>query len=208
MIILSLSYYHSLPLLSTKINSLLETIPSLEEARILLLKIKPLFKVESPASKRVLHSIENSLILKLARNLRLLVIDPSNQENIELFINTLQWSDCLDHDTLAAILEGEFFNQWLFVLYSWVHQENVNWNEVVNWIEGWRSLFPQLLLDNPFVIKQFNRGWDIVNDCLDHTNKVDPSYFEKPISYINVIQNRRLAEKQSEIKKVRFVVFD
>lgn len=140
--------------------------------------------------------------MKLARSLRAFEIDPSNQENIEVFAMVMEWSDCLDENTLSAILEGEFFNKWMCVLYSWIHQEEVDLMEIVNWIDGWRSMFPPTLLDNQFIVKQFNRGWDIVNDVMDHTSLVDPAVLEKPITYLHVIQNRRIMENEENLRQV------
>ena len=194
---------YSFPLLTTKLSAYLDSFTSLKEARAFLLHIQPLFNQEYPAAKRSLHNIENSIVLKLARQLRSFEIDPGNQENIELFMDTVQWVDCLGSDTLSAILEGEFFPSWLFVLYSWIHQQEVNLMEIVNWIDGWRSLFPPALLENTYIIQQFNRGWDIVNDILDHTNKVDKTLLEKPNTYLHVIQNRRIRENEEALKKVR-----
>ena len=188
-------------------STYLDSFHSLKEARLFIQQIQSSFNKEYPAAKRALFNIENSIVLKLARKLRTFEIDPGNQEKIELFIEILQWCECLDVNTISAILEGEFFNKWLFVLYSWIHQEEANLMEIVNWIEGWRSLFPSSLLKNSFVIHQFNRAWDIINDIVDHTSKVDPSYFEKPTTYMHVIQHRYKKENEANLKKV-LCIFD
>ena len=190
------------PLITNQLSSYINSLQSLEEARCFILSIYSFFNKENTAAQRSLNAIQNSIVLRLARSLRTFVIDPSNQENIELFISIVNWSECMDVNTISSILEGEFFNQWLFVLYSWIHQDHVNYTEIINWIEGWRSLFPKSLLENPFIIKQFNRGWDIVNDVLEKTDKVNPAYFEKPTSYLQVLQNRKKMENAEILKQV------
>lgn len=189
-------------MITTKLSALLDSFSSLKEARAFLVEIKPFFSQELPSAKRSLHNIENSIVMKLARSLRAFEIDPSNQENIEVFAMIMEWSDCLDENTLSAILEGEFFTKWMCVLYSWIHQDEVDLMEIVNWIDGWRSMFPPSLLDNQYIVRQFNRGWDIVNDVMDHTSLVDPAVLEKPITYLHVIQNRRIMENEENLRQV------
>ena len=143
------------------------------------------------------------MLPKLVARLHALAIDPSNQQHIDYFTSVLEWSDCIDPSTLSALLEGEFFQKWLGVLFDWIHQPGVNLQEIVRWIQGWQSLFPEEMLRERHVVQQFNRCWDIVNDFLDGTNKIDPSQFRKQISYYRVLQNRKIEEANQKLRDVR-----
>lgn len=199
----SLQVTHSFPLFTTRVTSYVNSLPSLPLAREFIASIKPLFNTESQGARRSLFMLENAVLPQLAKALRALEINPSNQEGIEVFMETMLWSECIDANIMSALLEGEFFNKWLFVLYSWMHQENTDLTEIVNWIEGWRSLIPQALLENEYTVRQFSRCWDVVNEVLDEKRVVDPRCYEKRTSYISVIQNRRIEEKEEMIREVR-----
>ena len=194
---------NSFPLFTTRVTNYITSLPSLVAAREFISSIKPLYDPELQGARRSLFMVENAVLPQLATGLREFEVDPSNQEHIETFIETMWWCECIDAGVMSALLEGEFFNKWLFVLYSWMHQPHVDLAEIVNWIEGWRSLLPAALQENEYVQRQFNRCWDIVNEVLDDKHVVDPRSFEKHTSYISVIQNRRIEEKEEMLRDVR-----
>ena len=74
--------------------------------------------------------LQNAVLPKLASSLRQLEVNPGNQEHIEYFTDVMEWSEWFDSDTFSAILEGEFFPQWLDILYDWSHQSGVVLKEV------------------------------------------------------------------------------
>ncbi|OAO17528.1 tuftelin-interacting protein [Blastocystis sp. ATCC 50177/Nand II] len=189
------------PLFTTRITAFVASLPSLAAAREFISSVKPLYDAELQSARRSLFMLENAVLPQLARGLREFEVDPGNQEHIETFIETMRWCECVDAGVMSALLEGEFFNKWLFVLYSWMHQPSADLAEIVNWIEGWRSLLPPALLENEYVQRQFNRCWDIVNEVLDGKRVVDPRSFEKRTSYISVIQSRRIEEKEEMLRE-------
>ena len=191
------------PPLTNALSAYLKSLADLRELKAVLAELRPLFDTESPAARRSLAALENAVLPKLVARLRALQIDPSDQQHIENFTSVLEWSDCVDLGTLSALLEGEFFPKWLGVLFDWIHQSGVNLQEIVAWIQGWRSLFPAELLRESHVVQQFNRCWDIVNDALDGTNKIDPSQFRKQVSYYRVLQNRQIEEANRKQRDVR-----
>ena len=191
------------PHFTNALSSYLKSLADLRELKSVLAELKPLFDSESPAARRSLFALENTVLPKLVTRLRALEIDPSDQQHIDYFTSVLEWSDCIDLDTLSAVLEGEFFPKWLAVLFDWIHQPGVNLQEIVLWIQGWRSLFPEELLRESHVVQQFNRCWDIVNDFLDGTSKIDPAQFRKPVSYYRVLQNRKIEEANRKLRDVR-----
>ena len=143
-----------------------------------------------------------SLIYSSERCSTQLEVNPGNQEHIEYFTDVMEWSEWFDSDTFSAILEGEFFPQWLDILYDWSHQSGVVLKEVCGWIEGWRSLFPNSVLENRYIILQFNRAWDIINEVLEGGNQIDPSVYRQPITYRHVLQNRLIQEKTDRMRDV------
>lgn len=155
------------------------------------------------AARKSLSSIlQNAVLPKLASSLRQLEVNPGNQEHIEYFTDVMEWSEWFDSDTFSAMLEGEFFPQWLDILYDWSHQSGVVLKEVCGWIEGWRSLFPNSVLENRYIILQFNRAWDIINEVLEGGNQIDPSVYRQPITYRHVLQNRLIQEKTDRMRDV------
>ena len=160
------------------------------------------------ARKALTSVLQNAILPKLAMSLRQLEINPGNQQRIELFTEVMDWNGWFDGDTFSAVLEGEFFPQWLDVLYDWLHQPGVVLQEVLNWVEGWRSLFVTTVLENPFIVMQFNRGWDVINEVLGGGGKeggkmrIDPSYYRKPTNYRHVIQNRMYQMKADQMREV------
>ena len=191
------------PHFTNALSAYLKSLADLRELKSVLVELKPLFDSESPAARRSLFALENTALPKLVSRLRALQIDPSDQQHIDYFTSVLEWSDCIDLGTLSAVLEGEFFPKWLAVLFDWIHQPGVNLQEIVMWIQGWRSLFPDELLRESHVVQQFNRCWDIVNDFLDGTNKIDSTQFRKPVSYYRVLQNRKIEEANRKLRDVR-----
>ena len=160
------------------------------------------------ARKALTSVLQNAILPKLATSLRQLEINPGNQQRIELFTEVMDWNGWFDGDTFSAVLEGEFFPQWLDVLYDWLHQPGVVLQEVLNWVEGWRSLFVTTVLENPFIVMQFNRGWDVINEVLGGGGKeggkmrIDPSCYRKPTNYRHVIQNRMYQMKADRMREV------
>lgn len=193
------SFISSLPSLPTSLKFLTDMIPFLTP------HISPDSQFQE-ARKALSSVLQNAILPKLASSLRLLEVNPGNQEHIEYFTDVMEWSEWFDYDTLSAVLEGEFFPQWLDILYDWSHQPGVVLSEVYGWIEGWRSLFPASLLENHYVILQFNRAWDIINEVLEGGNHIDPSLYRQPITYRHVLQNRLIQEKTDRMRNVR--IFD
>ena len=180
----------------------MKSLTDLEEAKTIITELKPLFDMESPAARKSLFALENAVLPRLAHVLRALEINPGDQQHIDYFTSVMEWSSHIDMATFSALLEGEFFPKWLGVLYDWIHQSSASLQEIVIWIQGWQSLFPEDVMRESYVVKQFNRCWDIINDYLDGTNKIDPGQFARPISYLRVLQNRSVEEVNKRLYDV------
>ncbi len=134
--------------------------PSDSSALVLL---SPWRRVFEPAEWDAL--LARSIMPKLAFALQELVINPAAQQ-LEPFQWVMAWHGALAPRQLVALLEQGFFPKWHQVLHHWL-QHKPNYDEVTRWYLGWKSLFPQDLLDSERVRTQFNYALDLMNSAVD-----------------------------------------
>lgn len=67
----------------------------------------------------------------------------------------------------VSLLEQYFFPQWHAVLRHWL-ANSPNYDEVTRWYLGWKSLFPQDLLDHERVRAQMGAALNLMNTAVDH----------------------------------------
>ncbi|OTF72163.1 hypothetical protein BLA29_003227 [Euroglyphus maynei] len=63
-----------------------------------------------------------------------------NQQSLNEWNWTIQWSSLLSTNTIASILERTFFPKWLNVLYVWLNSGVSNFQEISSWYQGWKTL--------------------------------------------------------------------
>ncbi|KAG1435783.1 hypothetical protein G6F57_020962 [Rhizopus arrhizus] len=76
----------------------------------------------------------------------------------------------LSQTVLGQLLENEFFNKWLHVLFQWLSLDitQVNYDEIRTWYLWWRQLFDSYGLNtNKHVMKGFKDGLDLMNRALN-----------------------------------------
>lgn len=105
-------------------------------------------------------------------------VNPRNQDMNPL-LRTFAWSDILRPSVLGQILEKEFFPKWLDVLYTWLVQPNVNFEEVAQWYQFWKGSFPDDVRMLPAVEQGFTRGLRLINEALE-LGKDAPAKLLKP----------------------------
>eukprot|EP01080_Neovahlkampfia_damariscottae_P006587 gene6587-10750_t len=93
-------------------------------------------------------------------------INPANQK-IEPFLNVLKWNTLIPNSLFISIFEQEFFTKWTLVLYKWLNNEP-NFNEILNWYNGWKQIFPESFLENERIQSLFNKGLDMINQALSN----------------------------------------
>ena len=73
---------------------------------------------------------------------------------------------------LWSIFRENFFPRWLHVLVTWLNHIP-NYEEIVVWYTGWKSLFPPELAQHPNIQEQFTRALDLMNRALAVGGQVD-----------------------------------
>ena len=105
-----------------------------------------------------------TVIPKLLISLRNILINPQNQEII-IFENVLKWYSLIPHINFISLLRGEFFDRWLRVLINWLLL-SPDFMEVSEWYSGWKSVFPESLLQDTDIMEPFNKALNLMNIAL------------------------------------------
>lgn len=134
--------------------------PSDSSALILL---SPWQKVFDPMDWEQL--LLRSIVPRLAYALQELVVNPAHQV-LEPFEWVLRWHNVVPTKHLVALLETGFFPAWHQVLHHWL-SNSPDYDEVTRWYLGWKSLFPQDLLDHERVRSLFNYALNLMNSAVD-----------------------------------------
>ena len=63
---------------------------------------------------------------------------------------TMTWLDMAPRPGMVALLEKQFFPRWHQVLHSWITSAP-NYDEITKWYTGWKSMFPEGLINDPAI---------------------------------------------------------
>ncbi|KAF8141606.1 TFP11-domain-containing protein [Boletus edulis] len=95
-------------------------------------------------------------------------VNPRAQEMRPLTQVVLPWSPLLRGSVMSQLLEAEFFPKWLDVLYIWLIQPRVSFEEVAQWYAFWKGVFAEDILALKGVQKGFTRGLQLMNEAIEH----------------------------------------
>lgn len=110
--------------------------------------------------------VMRSIVPKLAWALQdVLVINPL-QQDLAPFHWLTAWHTVLPQHHMVNLLEFRFFPAWHRVLQHWL-ANTPDFNEVTRWYMGWKSLFPQDLVDHERIRAQFNSALNSMNHAVD-----------------------------------------
>ena len=62
----------------------------------------------------------------------------------------MSWADIIPRMHMVNIVIENFFPKWLRVLSVWL-SANANYDEVVRWYTGWKTLIPDQLISEPAI---------------------------------------------------------
>ncbi|GAB4821104.1 hypothetical protein N2152v2_008150 [Parachlorella kessleri] len=141
-------------------NALQAWHPSDQSAHIIL---APWHKVFDSRDWEAL--LARSIVPKLAFALQELAINPAHQD-LEPFQWVMAWQDVMPPGQLVSLLEQFFFPQWHAVLRHWL-ANSPNYDEVTRWYLGWKSQFPEDLLDHERVRAQMGAALNLMNHAVD-----------------------------------------
>ncbi|GFE54172.1 tuftelin-interacting 11-like, putative [Babesia ovis] len=116
-------------------------------------------------------------------------INPRNQDTI-VIEKVLQWHDYIGNERMSDVFCKDFMTRWLKVLRSWLALPSANFEEVIIWYTGWKSLFPSAMLKRTALEQSFK-------DALMCMDRVSRDVLNSPTSddhRENVVNNEMTAE--------------
>ncbi|QDZ19662.1 TFP11 domain-containing protein [Chloropicon primus] len=113
---------------------------------------------------------------KLEGALAGLEIDPKNKPDTSRLVRVIGWSDIVSHRMMCAMLRELFFPKLLQSLFTWL-TGNPEFDEVVEWYEGWKGMFPEELGAQEDVRVSFNKCLLMMNAAVsgEDLSPYDPS---------------------------------
>jgi tuftelin-interacting protein 11 len=93
-------------------------------------------------------------------------VNPRDQK-MEPLQQVLLWSETIRPSVFSKILETEFFPKWLDILYIWLIQPSVSFEEVAQWYSFWKGTFPENVQAIPGVSRGFTRGLQLMNTAIE-----------------------------------------
>ena len=106
--------------------------------------------------------LTQSIIPKLAHNLKQLKINPQNQQ-IEPLNWVLRWTSHITSDTFALLFVQNFLPNWLQTLKVWLDNPNADFSEIMEWYQGWKSMFPSKIIQHESIQKFLNGALVLIN---------------------------------------------
>ncbi|ORM39366.1 Septin and tuftelin-interacting protein 1 -like protein 2 [Babesia sp. Xinjiang] len=91
-------------------------------------------------------------------------INPRNQDT-DVIEKVLLWHEFLGNDRMSDVLCKEFMPRWVMVLRNWLAFPSVNFDEVIVWYTGWKSLFPSTMLKGTGLEKSFKEALRIMDQA-------------------------------------------
>ena len=130
--------------------------PSDTSAKRILLPWKDVF------SKGSLQAfVLKNIMPKLEEVMYKLIVNPA-QQKLDEWNWIMEWEDLLPPMALVNLLDTHFFRaKWLPALSGWLNH-NPNYNEVVRWYQGWKSMVPDDLLSYPQIRNWFGQALDMM----------------------------------------------
>ncbi|KAF9122781.1 hypothetical protein BGW39_009492 [Mortierella sp. 14UC] len=107
-----------------------------------------------------------SVLPKLVEGLGAFEVNPRDQK-IEILKAVLPWYPFFPSTTFSSLLVNEFFPKWHQVLYLWLtHPSTTDLDQISQWYQWWKSLFPAELLQETGVATGFRQGLDMINQFM------------------------------------------
>jgi tuftelin-interacting protein 11 len=148
------------PLIRLKLGMALTNWHPSDSSAVIILS--PWAKVFSPEIMEAF--LIKTIIPKLEFCLKSLIINPQHQA-IAPIEWILDWKKLLGCHHLANLFDKHFFPKWLHVLANWLSSENPDFDEVINWYCGWKSVFETFELEksNAVIESNFKNALIIMN---------------------------------------------
>jgi tuftelin-interacting protein 11 len=145
------------PTIRNKLSSALASWhPTDRSAKLILLPWKDVFTRGAMSA-----FLTKNIVPKLETLLAAMPISPE-QQDLAGWRAVTDWDELLPPPQLAAILAQSFFPRGLQVLAAWLNS-TPNYEEVVGWYQGWKSVLPAAVLPLPGVADQLSQALHMMN---------------------------------------------
>ncbi|BEJ14771.1 hypothetical protein CspHIS471_0405380 [Cutaneotrichosporon sp. HIS471] len=109
------------------------------------------------------------------------IVNPRSQDMKPLRDVILPWHTLIRKSNFVRLFELEFFPKWLDVLYMWLTHPAYNADEVAQWFEMWKGVFPLDIVQHQGMSHGFNTGLRLMRDAVElgpaaHTKLQKPKY--------------------------------
>lgn len=141
--------------------------------------------------------VVKNILPKLVLCMQDFVINPHAQ-HLEPWNWVMAWEEFLPLSSLVMLMEKYFFPKWMHVLCSWLGH-NPNYDEVTNWYMGWKSMFPEQLLAQPFIRDQFIQALDIMNRAVSMGGQQPGA--KEHFAYLSQLERQR--DMDSQVQNAR-----
>lgn len=95
-------------------------------------------------------------------------VAPQDQEPyMKTLTHVFEWQPVLGDRMLAQLLVNELFPMWHDVLHQWLTMDGVNYLEIRDWFDFWRSVIPTEISALPVVNAEWKKGEALINQALD-----------------------------------------
>lgn len=124
--------------------------------------LKPWQHVFEPANWEPLCE---KVLSKLGRAIADAPVKPSGQD-LQPIKDLLAWLDIVPVAAVAQVLETSLFPQWHAALRQWLRSPECDFNEVLQWYQGWRTLLPETVREQGSVQKHLARGLEVMKNLM------------------------------------------
>jgi tuftelin-interacting protein 11 len=124
--------------------------------------LKPWQQVFDPANW---ESLLEKVLLKLERAIAETPVQPNGQDT-QPVEDLPAWLDIVPVALIARVLETSLFPQWNAALRKWMRSPECDFNEVLQWYQGWRTLLPETVREQGLVQKQLARGLELMKSLM------------------------------------------
>lgn len=116
--------------------------------------------------------VMNHILPSMARYLRKnFNVQPSDQEPyLQVLTGALEWRHVVSPTMVAEVVVAEVFPKWHEILYQWLVDEDVSYEDIAQWCEWWHDAdgpLPADIRDTASVASEFEKGLHFIERALD-----------------------------------------
>lgn len=116
--------------------------------------------------------VMNHILPSMARYLRKnFSVQPSDQEPyLQVLSGVLEWRHIISPTMVAEVIVAEVFPKWHGILYQWLVDEDVSYEDIAQWCEWWHDAdgpLPVDIRDTASVASEFEKGLRTIERALE-----------------------------------------